>query len=124
MLRPVLILSACLSLGACETGSKQIYYWGSYEAQLYELLSNPNGSDVGKQIRELEQDIERSEASQKPLAPGLLAHLGFLYSAQGNYQAAQALFEKEKVLYPESRVFIDRVIESMEKTREANNALL
>lgn len=90
-----------------------IYRWGSYEQILYDMYMKPGETDTGSQIVKLNEDIERTNAEGKRVPPGVHAHLGFLYYQQGMVDAAYEEFTTEKLLFPESTVFIDGVLERM-----------
>lgn len=102
---PILML-----LGACNmTVEKERYYWGSYENLLYKMYITPGEASGAEQIDNLERDI--LQAGDRAVPPGLFAHLGFLYAAEGNIAKAEESLNIEKELYPESRVLIDGMLE-------------
>ena len=99
-----LLLVALLS--GCATNTDH-YYWGTYEAQLYQMSVEPGVTDPDAQINALENDIAMAQEKGKPIPPGLHAHLGMMYAATGNIEKSAENFEIEKTLYPESSVLID-----------------
>lgn len=104
------LLAACLSLGACETTS-QLYYWGDYEQLLYDMYNKPGNAPPELQIDKLSADIERAHNSGQKIAPGVHAHLGMMYASVGNLAAAEAAFNNEKRLYPESATLLDGMLQ-------------
>lgn len=104
----VLIVSGC-------TSTRTMYDWGSYENDIYAMYMKPDKLTVPEEIAQLETQIEKTNAAGKKVPPGLHAHLGYLYSGQGNYPAAAAHFEAEKTIFPESEVFINGLLERMKK---------
>lgn len=116
----IALMTISASLTACQTNS-QLYYWGSYEEQLYNQYNKPGKAPPELQIDKLSEDIEHAENSGKKIAPGVHAHLGLMYAAVGNMAAAEAAFNNEKTLYPESATLLDgmlqRAYEAQKKQR-------
>lgn len=100
------------ALCACES-PKTLYRWGLYEESVYKMLDNPDGTNVPAEIQGLSAEIERDLAEGRRAAPGVHAHLGYLYFLTGNPDSAKLEFEAEKAAYPESTVFIDGVLRRM-----------
>ncbi|MDR0736842.1 MAG: DUF4810 domain-containing protein [Zoogloeaceae bacterium] len=94
-----------LVASGCATGRPEpLYQWGSYETQVYAHL---RGESREAQIPELERDLEKARAANKPLPPGFFAHLGLLYLETGNDEKAVDCFETEKQRFPESAAYMD-----------------
>lgn len=103
-------LLMCIVLSACETTSN-LYYWGSYEQQLYDMYNKPGAAPAELQIDALSTDIEKAENRGQKVAPGIHAHLGLMYASVGNMAAAEAAFNNEKHLYPESAALLDGMLQ-------------
>lgn len=99
-----------IAMFGCETSSS-LYYWGSYESLLYDMYHKPGSAIPEIQIQKLRRDIQVAESRGYKVAPGIYAHLGFMYAALGNKSAAEESFNREKALYPESAVMLDGMIE-------------
>ena len=111
-----MLAASALGSGACTTPSTpDQYYWGSYEACVAGLCRDPGGAHLQEEIRSLSSDIEKARVQGRPVAPGVHAHLGYLYYLGGNYESAALEFTAEKELYPESTVFIDGMLKRMKK---------
>ncbi|MNR90373.1 hypothetical protein D3C72_213570 [compost metagenome] len=104
--RSVMVLSAALLLTACAAPSK--YNWGNYEGSLYSYYKDT--SQTAAHAAELQRTITDSEATGKPVAPGLYAEYGFLMLQEGKSKDAIAFFEKEKAKWPESKYLMDNMI--------------
>mgnify|MGYP006079235553 FL=1 len=111
-----LLLVAVLSTG-CVTPQTQ-YHWGEYESLLYQMYANPSEATPELQIQQLTQDKQEAEAAGKPIAPGINAHMGMMHAAMGNLEAAIAAFEEEKLRYPESKQFMDDMIDRAKGGKE------
>lgn len=107
-----LLILATLSLmfSGCET-TRPLYSWGRYEPLSYSALTETVSAE--EQIAVLEEDLEIAKSENQATPPGVNAYLGYLYLKIGNVNYAVTAFEKEKTLFPESEVFIDRLLEKL-----------
>jgi hypothetical protein len=105
-----LILLVALLLTGCQTAVRPLYYWGNYEKTLYQTYKNPEKSSPEEQAAKLEEDLTKAAAQNLSPNPGLHAQLGFVYYQLGRTDAAEKEFAAEKALFPESAVFIDRML--------------
>ncbi len=112
----VLMLLSLFILGGCAS-KESTFYWGEYEDTLYDMYVKPGSADSTTQISTLVADIEKAEAKNIPIAPGIHAHLGYMYALEGNVAQSKAEFLTEKSLFPESSVFIDGMIGRLEGTK-------
>jgi hypothetical protein len=114
---PKAILFLALGVVALVTGcrSPDVYYWGHYENLVYISYTKPDKATPELQARAMEEDVQKAAAAGKPLPPGFHAHLGDVYYQMGKYDLAVLEFQKEKELFPESAVFMDRLIASASK---------
>ncbi len=106
-------LAAALALAGC-TSQKPLYYWGSYEQNVYDMYIVPDKATAEKQVEDLEADFERARSAGRPVPPGFQAHLGHLYFQLGKLDLARRAFESEKAAFPESAVLMDRFIKKLE----------
>lgn len=109
-----LLISAVVMVNGCAY-HQNLYQWGSYEDQIYAMYSSPGQSSPEEQIAKLEADGEKARAQSRTPPPGHHAHLGYLYFQTGKPDQAIASFETEKVLFPESRPYMDRLIGRLKK---------
>lgn len=109
--RPMIRVAAllCATLAGCG-GTRSLYAWGDYEESVYAVCAEPGAIDVGREVERLVQLVKASAEAKVDVAPGVHAHLGYLYSLQGDLDTATAAFLSEKELYPESAVFIDGLL--------------
>lgn len=97
--------AAILLLAGCASNTPQkIYTWGDYQQSVYDHYTSKTSPQ--EQIASLQKLIEASRASNKPVPPGVHAHLGMLYSNTGSRELAMAEFNAEKTQYPESASYI------------------
>ena len=92
-----------------------LYSWGQYEELIYRSYASPGAVAPEMQIEKLEADYQKARAENKPVPPGFRAHLGFLYFQLGKLDQAKQELETEKAQFPESAVFIDRLLANLKK---------
>ena len=103
------LLLAAMLLAGCQT-ARPLYYWGNYEETLCQSYRKPDKAGAAEWAAHLEQDLTKAAAKNLQPNPGLHAQLGFAYYQLGRTDAAEKEFEAEKALFPESAVFIDRML--------------
>ncbi len=103
----VITLIMFMAFGALGCGPSTKYHWGNYENSLYRYYKNP--SEVEEMAEALAEIIEKGERDGK-VPPGLYAEYGYLLFVTGNTGEAIAYFEKEKNIWPESSVLMDKMI--------------
>lgn len=107
----ILALVALLLLSACaQQNTRPELEWGSYEELLYQSYLKPGSALPQEQIEKLSSTIAKAERRNMFVAPGVYAHLGYMHYLNRNLTAARAAFEAELALYPESKIFIDRLL--------------
>src|SRR5262245_77597 len=105
MALPAVLLTGC--------ASPPLYTWGHYEKLLYTSYAAPGKVPPEMQVEQLEQDYQKARATNKRMHPGFHAHLGYLYFELGKLDQAKGQFETEKAEFPESAVFMDRLIANL-----------
>jgi hypothetical protein len=105
-----LLVLAISALAGCAHTPPTLYQWGSYEEQVYAMYIDPGKVPLENQLQELESDYQNIRASNAAVPPGFHAHLGYLYFQSGKIDQALQSFVTEKMLFPESTVFMDRLI--------------
>lgn len=97
------------------SAKKQMYYWGDYSDSLYHSKKEPGVESLTKHKEVLENIVEESKNRNLRIPPGICAELGYLYAANNNTRKAVELFQMEKQTYPESTIFMNRLIMQAEK---------
>ena len=92
-------------LAGCE--ATPLYHWGEYESLIYNGYTQPGLADANTQIEKLVADIQKADSLGKKVAPGIFAHLAYMYAIEGEVAKSNDAFVNEKSLYPESAKFID-----------------
>ena len=87
------LVSACLvalALTLSASCTTTYYDWGRYEDSVYQVTRQPDGFDLAAEIDSLEKQLEQSAAKERPVPPGLHAHLGYLHTVAGHADAASS----------------------------------
>ena len=77
---------------------------------MYVSYAQPGKVSPEMQVEKLEEDYQKARANNKRMHPGFHAHLGYLYFQLGKVDQALQEFATEKAEFPESTVFMDRLI--------------
>ncbi len=104
----VLVASGCAN-------NNSLYEWGQYEAVVYSSYAAPGKVPPEEQLSLLEKDIDKAGAEGKRVAPGVRAYRGFLLFQLGRLDEARTKLLAEKSAFPESAVFVDRLLLNMAK---------
>jgi len=104
-----------LLLTACASTPKSLYSWNNYQDQVYDYIKNETPESLEKLMKTYQQMIDQQKGLRKTVPPGICADYGFLLYKQGKKEEGIRLMEKEVALYPESAVFISRIIKNLEK---------
>jgi hypothetical protein len=108
-----LLLALPLLITGCQ--SPYVYRWGHYEDLVYVTYAKPGKLPPEAQVLKLEEDLQKAAAANKPVPPGFHAYLGYLDYQLGKPDLARQEFEKEKAQFPESTVFMDRMLSRLAK---------
>jgi hypothetical protein len=103
------------TLVGCAAPKQSLYQWGDYENQVYSLYNDPGKSPIEAQIEKLEADYQKARSTNKAVPPGFHAHLGYLYFQAGKGGQAVQSFQTEKTLFPESAVYMNRILAKVKK---------
>ncbi len=105
------------ALTGCATGHKVplLYSWNGYPDHVYDYLKSE--SSPQEQVLAMEQGIQKANAANRTVPPGYYAHLGLLYMNMGRTDQALVSWEHEKRLFPESKPYIDYLVNNMKKNK-------
>jgi len=65
-------------------------------------------------MKEYQKIIKKQKGIRKVTPPGIFADYGFFLIQRGDLKAGKANLNKEISLYPESKIFIDRILKLLE----------
>ena len=114
-MKKIAILSFSIFLiSSCEI-QKPLYSWGKYEAASYSYLKKNDENATQKLIESYEKIINKQNGSRGVVPPGIYADYGFLLIQTNKIDQGKVMLEKEIALYPESKIFIDRILKLTQK---------
>lgn len=108
-------IAASFLLSSCG-GTKEVYNWVDYDDVSYSYLKDADKEsmqDLLSCYRDIIRGKRDSESGKVP--PGIYAEYGYLLFQQGQAEKARKMMEMEIKLYPESAIFLDRMLERMDK---------
>jgi hypothetical protein len=104
----VVVAVVCAALLAGCATNRPKYDWGKYDPSLYAYYKDP--TKVGQLTDSLAAIIQAAQVNHATVPPGVFAEYGYLQLQQGKSSAAIDLFRLEETHWPESKVFMDRMI--------------
>lgn len=110
----VFALISMALLGSCTT-QQPLYTWANYETSSYNYLKNSNEKSTPELIETYKLIIEKQKGSRAAVPPGIYADYGFLLLQANKIEDGKSMLLKEISLYPESKVFIDRILKKLEQ---------
>ena len=100
-----------ISGGGCSSVSQAGYYWGNYSYTYLSTIREPSSKSDEAHVETLMKIIDESEKRNLRVPPGVYAELASLIDKQGKSSLALGYYDKEMKLYPESRTFIERLLQ-------------
>ena len=101
-------------LASC-TSTKPLYSWSKYDISSYNYLKNNDEKSTQELINNYKAIIAKQKGARQEVPPGIYADYGFILLQSGENEEGNAMLEKEIALYPESKIFIDRIINMQKK---------
>ncbi len=103
----IIAFSLAVSLTGCVT-NQQRYGWGSYDPSLYAYYKDP--AKAGDLADSLVAIMSTADSHHALVPPGIYAEYGYLQLQIGKSDVAVHFFQQEEEHWPESKVFMDRMI--------------
>ena len=109
------IYSVILVLAFSSCGApKGLYSWDKYEQASYNYLKKADDKSIDQIMQQYQKVIENQKGTRQTTPPGMFADYGFFLIQKGEIKAGKANLKKEIALYPESKIFIDRILKLVE----------
>jgi hypothetical protein len=102
------LLCSCIS-------QQKLYSWGKYQTTSYNYLKNNDEKSTQELIKTYQVIIAKQSGTRNVVPPGIYADYGFLLLQLNKTTEGKEMLLKEIALYPESKVFIDRILKKLEK---------
>lgn len=117
----IAVSMSALFLSGCATTAIP-YQYGNYSESYYSFKKEPGDESLLEWKNSMMKVIEESEESSFRVPPGIYANLGYLSLKQNNLDEALVFFTKEKQTYPQSTVFMDRLIEKTKSAKDGEKS--
>jgi hypothetical protein len=109
------ILAGLICLFFIGCAPQTLYNWGNYQEQTYSYAKDATDKSLEALMKTYQTLINHPTGTRKTVPPGICADYGYLLYQQGKTEEGLALLNKEIALYPESSVFISRIIKNLQK---------
>lgn len=101
-------------LASCASKQPPLYSWGKYDSASYNYLKNSNEKSTKELIDTYQKIIKTQKGSRKTVPPGIYADYGYLLIQSNKIKEGKAALMTEIKLYPESKIFVDRILKLVE----------
>jgi hypothetical protein len=112
MKKVLAITAVALLLGSC--APQAIYNWSGYDNAVYSYTKANDEKSLQELVVVYQKLIKNPGSSNRP-APGICADYGYLLLKKGEVAKGKELLKQEVAFYPESAVFVERIIKRAEK---------
>ena len=113
-MKKIIFLSLSLLL-FCSCANKKLYSWGKYESSSYNYLKASDDKSAQALAETYQSIIDKQTGTRGVVPPGIYADYCFLLLQTNKIKEGKEMLLKEIALYPESKVFIDRILKKLEK---------
>ncbi|MDR3653449.1 MAG: DUF4810 domain-containing protein [Paludibacter sp.] len=114
-MKKIIYFSISLFLLCSCTTQKKLYSWGKYQTTSYNYLKNSDDKSTQELIKTYQDIISKQTGTRGVVPPGIYADYGFLLLQTNKIAEGKKMLLKEIALYPESKIFIDRILQKLEK---------
>ena len=101
------------TIASCTTTT--LYSWYDYEDITYEYSKKRTEELQAKLLKQYKKITEKQPGTRGVVPPGLYAEYGYLLYTTGQQEEGLKFLKEEIKLYPESEIYISRIIKQLEK---------
>ena len=114
MRKILLLLGLVVILASC-TSQKPLYTWEGYDAYSYQYLKKRDSDSRQELLETYQKIIDDQDGQRNTVPPGIYADYGFLLIQDQKTKEGKEMLAKEIENYPESEIFITRILKMMER---------
>ena len=103
-----------LALGSCTT-TKTLYSWYNYEDATYQYNKKRTDELKVKVLEQYKKLTDKQKGVRGVVPPGLYAEYGYMLYMNGKKDEGLNFLKQEIKLYPESEMYVSRIIKQLEK---------
>ena len=114
----IIIIFSTIILLSCVA---PLYNWENYEKTSYLYLKNADSTSIQGILDTYQKIIDNPKKAIGGVAPlrgvvppGIYADYGYVLLQEGKTEAGKTMLVKEMEIYPESKVFIEKILEMLE----------
>ena len=113
MKKIISIFIVVILFGACS--QKTLYSWDNYNSSSYSYLKNNDDKSISELKTTYENIINNQTGTRNAIPPGIYADYGFILLQMNQTEQGKKMLKNEIALYPESKVFIERILKLFEE---------
>lgn len=113
MKKYIYIFIVAFAFQSCST-PKGLYSFDKYQKASYNYLKKADEKSIDNLMKQYKKVINKQKGVLKITPPGLYADYGFFLIQRGELKKGKANLNKEIALYPESKIFIARILKLIE----------
>ena len=117
-MKTTLVLISLLGCFVCGCNPPPIFYWGDYSETLYTYKKTPDKKTLDAHKKTLLNIISEAPKNKQRIPPGVCAEYGYLLLNEGKESEGLEFLRKEQELFPESRSFIQRLINEYQRGKK------
>lgn len=110
----LLTVATVLTIASCTTTSS-MYSWHDYEDTTYQYSKKQTDELQVKVLEQYKKMVDKQKGTRGVVPPGLFAEYGYMLYMTGKHEEGLSFLKKEIQLYPESEVYISRIIKQLEQ---------
>lgn len=115
MKKLLLTALAVLALTSCGSIGEPLYSWYNYEDATYQYSKKRTDNLKENVMEQYLKMTKKQKGSRRTVPPGLNAEYGYMLYMSGKQEEGLGYLKQEIELYPESEVYISRIIKQLEK---------
>jgi hypothetical protein len=112
MKKYIFLFIITFAFSSCAT--KGLYSWDKYQQASYNYLKKADEKSIDQIMKQYKKIIKKQKGTRLVTPPGMYADYGFFLVQRGDLKNGRVNLNKEISLYPESKVFIDRILKLIE----------
>lgn len=111
------LIGACVLaffVSSCSS-PKTLYSWYNYDDASHMYAKKQTEETEQVLLKNFDKILKKQRGLRKVVPPGIYAERGYYFVKNGKIDEGVKMFEMEKKLYPESAVFMDRLIKNLKR---------
>ncbi len=114
MKKYIYIYIIALAFSSCSS-TKGLYSWDKYQNASYNYFKKADEKSIDQIMVQYQKIIKQQNGTRKVTPPGMFADYGYFLIQRGDLKRGKENLKKEILLYPESKIFIDRILKLIEE---------